>query len=75
MAPPPTGRTGRSPAEQALREEAERQSVRASMFAYVTLPRSSTSNGTMDVVAPDDLTHANVMDGSVKYKTLRKIKL
>jgi hypothetical protein len=35
----------------------------------------STGDGTMDGVSPDVLTHASVMDGSVKYKILRKIKL
>jgi hypothetical protein len=35
----------------------------------------STGNGMLDGVDPDDLTHANVMNGNVKYKTLRKNKL
>jgi hypothetical protein len=35
----------------------------------------STGNGMMDGVAPDDLTYANVMDGKIKYKTIRKNKL
>jgi hypothetical protein len=29
----------------------------------------------MDGVSPDILTHASIMDGSVKYKTLKKLKL
>jgi hypothetical protein len=32
-------------------------------------------DGLMDGVTPDVLTHASVMDGSVKYKTLKKLKL
>jgi hypothetical protein len=35
----------------------------------------STGDGRMDDVAPDDLTNANVIDGNIKYKTLRKNKL
>jgi hypothetical protein len=35
----------------------------------------STGDGRMDGIAPNDLTHANVMDGNIKYKTLRKNKL
>jgi hypothetical protein len=35
----------------------------------------STGDGMLDGVDPDDLTHANVMNGNVKYKTLRKNKL
>jgi hypothetical protein len=58
----------RSPAVQALREEAEPQFCLA-------LARMSTSEGIMDGIAPDNLTHANVMDGNIKYKTLRKNKL
>jgi hypothetical protein len=29
----------------------------------------STGNGMLDGVNPDNLTHANVMNGNVKYKT------
>jgi hypothetical protein len=32
-------------------------------------------DGVMDGVPPDILTHASIMDGSVKYKTLKKLKL
>jgi hypothetical protein len=35
----------------------------------------STGDGMMDGIAPDDLTHVNVMDGNIKYKTLKKNKL
>jgi hypothetical protein len=35
----------------------------------------STGDGMTDGVAPDNLTHTNVMDGNIKYKTLRKNKL
>jgi hypothetical protein len=31
-------------------------------------------DGAMDSVSPDILTHASIMDGSVKYKTLKKLK-
>jgi hypothetical protein len=37
--------------------------------------RMSTGNGMMDGVAPDNLTYANVMNGKIKYKTIRKNKL
>jgi hypothetical protein len=30
----------------------------------------STGDGMLDGLDPDDLTHANVMNGNVKYKTL-----
>jgi hypothetical protein len=32
-------------------------------------------DGAMDGVSPDILTHASIMDGSIKYKTLKKLKL
>jgi hypothetical protein len=35
----------------------------------------SIGDGVMDGVSPDILTHASIMDGSVKYKTLKKLKL
>jgi hypothetical protein len=35
----------------------------------------SIGDGAMDGIYPDNLTHANIMDGSVKYKTLKKLKL
>jgi hypothetical protein len=35
----------------------------------------SIGDGSMDGVSPDVLTHASVMDGSVKYNTLKKLKL
>jgi hypothetical protein len=51
------------------REEADRiDRLGRSMFL-------STGDGMLDGVNPDDLTHANVMNGNVKYKTLRKNKL
>jgi chromosome segregation ATPase len=46
------------------REEADRiDRLGRSMFL-------STGDGMLDGVDPDDLTHANVMNGNVKYKTL-----
>jgi hypothetical protein len=56
--------------EQASREEAEHQ-IRLAL----TSPRMSTGDGMMDGVAPDNLTYANVMDGKIKYNTIRKNKL
>jgi hypothetical protein len=35
----------------------------------------SIGNGSMDGISPDILTHASIMDGSVKYKTLKKLNL
>jgi hypothetical protein len=35
----------------------------------------SIGDGSMDGISPDILTHASIMDGSVKYKTLKKLKL
>jgi hypothetical protein len=34
-----------------------------------------TGDGGMDGIAPDNLTYANVMEGKIKYKTIRKNKL
>jgi hypothetical protein len=51
------------------REEADRiYRLGRSMFL-------STVDGMLDGVDPANLTHANVMNGNVKYKTLRKNKL
>jgi hypothetical protein len=35
----------------------------------------STGTGLMDGIAPDNLTHTNVIDGTIKYKNLKKNKL
>jgi hypothetical protein len=35
----------------------------------------SIGEGSMEGVSPDILTHASIMDRSVKYKTLKKLKL
>jgi hypothetical protein len=55
---------GRKAAAKALREE---------IGLVVSL--LSIGDGAMDGVSPDILTHASIMDGSVKYKTLKKLKL
>jgi hypothetical protein len=39
------------------------------------LQMASTGDGRVDGIAPDDLTYANVMNGKVKNKTIRKNKL
>jgi hypothetical protein len=59
-----TFQAGRQAAVKALRKE----------FGPV-VGRLLIGDGSMDGVSPDVLTHASVMDGSVKYKTLKKLKL
>jgi hypothetical protein len=59
-----TFQAGRKAAAKALREE---------IGPVVGL--LSIGDGAMDGVSPDILTHASIMDGSVKYKTLKKLML
>jgi hypothetical protein len=59
-----TFQAGRKLAAKALREE---------IGPIVCL--LSIGDGAKDGVSPDILTHASIMDGSVKYKTLKKLKL
>jgi hypothetical protein len=59
-----TFHAGRKAAAKALREE---------IGPIVGL--LSIGDGAMDGVSPDILTHASIMDSSVKYKTLKKLKL
>jgi hypothetical protein len=45
-------------------------------FCLAALARQmSTGNGQMDGIDPDKLTLANLKDGTIKYKNLRKNKL
>jgi hypothetical protein len=55
---------GRKAAAKALREE-----------IGLMVGLLSIGDGAMDGVSPDILTHDRIMDGSVKYKTLKKLKL
>jgi hypothetical protein len=76
MAPATAPVTGRAASRSATFQagwQAAVKALREELGPIVS--QLSIGDGSMDGVSPGVLTHASVMDGSVKYKTLKKLKL